>query len=343
MPNDPRRRLVALLKHPHLGAGLRIALGLIVGLAFTAVLLDNIDFGHVGEILAAASLWPIVFALIAYAADFLLRAIRFWLMLREVSHHPIPLAPSISPFIASFGISDVLPLRAGDGFRVIWFNRQFGTPIGTLIGAMLVERILDLVSILILGGIALSLASGHAPPILVANFQLILMVAILAGLGVLFAPALLVRILERVKLPFAAGPIEALTAALRTTAETVERMGSWRQLLLLTCLSLACWILECMVFIGAWLSLNGDPAAFEKPFLSFAFATLGTLVPSLPGHFGSFEYFGVEAFTLAGVEASFAAAVVLLAHLILWAPTAIYGILWLLIGAQGKRAPAPRP
>ena len=76
------------------------------------------------------------------------------------------------------------------------------------------------------------------------------------------------------------------------------------------------------------------------PFLAFVFSTLGTMIPSLPGHFGSFEYFGVQAFTLSGADPSFAAAVVFLAHLILWAPTAMFALLWLLFGSM--RTPASR-
>src|SRR3546814_11699417 len=87
-------------------------------------------------------------------------------------------------------------------------------------------------------------------------------------------------------------------------------MGSWRRLVFLMVFSLICWVLESIVFLCAWWSLGGAAGEIAKPFLAFAFSTLGTLVPSLPGHFGSFEYFGVQAFTLTGVDATFAAAVV---------------------------------
>src|SRR3546814_20440622 len=76
-------------------------------------------------------------------------------MLQAATDRPLAMRPCIGPFIARFGISDILPLRAGDGFRVVWFNRQFGIPVGVLIGTMLVARLLDLTAILILGGVAL--------------------------------------------------------------------------------------------------------------------------------------------------------------------------------------------
>src|SRR3546814_1576326 len=97
----------------------------------------------------------------------------------------------IGPFIASFGISDIRPLRAGDGFRVVWFHRQFGIPVGVLIGTMLVERLLDLTAILILGGVALILIGVSAPPMLVSGFQFVLAATFFAGIVIVFAPVLL--------------------------------------------------------------------------------------------------------------------------------------------------------
>src|SRR3546814_10764021 len=70
----------------------------------------------------------------------------------------------------------------------------------------------------------------------------------------------------------------------------VRQMGSWRRLVFLMVFSLICWVLESIVFLCAWWSLGGAAGEIAKPFLAFAFSTLGTLVPSLPGHFGSFEY-----------------------------------------------------
>src|SRR3546814_20424797 len=96
--------------------------------------------------------------------------------------------PCIGPFIASFGISDILPRRAGDGFRVVWFNRQFGIPVGVLIGTMSVERLLDLTAILILGGVALMLVGVSASPMLVSGFQFVIAATFFAGNVIVFAP-----------------------------------------------------------------------------------------------------------------------------------------------------------
>lgn len=316
---------------------LRVGLGFVLGVAFVALVIQNIDLAEVYELIARAHMLPLVIAVIAFVVDFLLRAVRFWAMLILATDRRLSLRPTIGPFIASFGMSDLLPLRIGDGFRVIWFSRHFHIPAGTVIGTMVVERILDLVSIVILGVVALALLDDGAPPLLVRNFQVVLGMAAIAGCFLLFAPVLACRILERLFARFDIAAVAMVINALRATSAAVVQIGSWRRLAWLGAVSLFLWLLESVVLIGAWISLDGAWKAILQPFTAFVFSTLGTLVPSLPGHFGAFEYFGIQAFALTGVDASMAAAVVFLAHLILWAPTAIFGVCWLVFGAPQKQ------
>lgn len=311
----------------------RVMLGLIVGVTFVYLAMRNVSFEEVGSLLRGAAVAPLLLAILAFVADFLLRAVRFWMMLQSTSGRRLPLRLVIGPFIASFGMSDVLPLRVGDGFRILWFSRQFSIPAGTVIGTMIVERILDLVTIVLLGAMTLALVDLTASPALVWNFQLLLIISLAGGLAMLFSPALLYRLFERLFHRISIGPVAALIAALQAASQAVTQFSSWRSLTTLTAMSLALWLLESVVFLGVWVSLGGSTDVLLKPLLAFAFSTLGTLIPSLPGHFGPFEFFGLQTFALAGVETALAAAVVLLAHLILWAPTALFGVGWLLFAA----------
>ncbi len=315
----------------------RAGFGLFVGVSFGVIVVQHIDFRKTGAILEQAASGPIAAALLAFALDFLLRAVRFCGLLFAATGRRVPLARCIAPFVASFGMSDLLPLRAGDGLRVVWFCRRFGLPAGSVLGAMLVERVFDLMTLLLLGAIALSLVGASVPGPLVASFQLVLAGCLAAGVMVMAAPALLVHLLNRLSRGKPGPTMATLLRTLQATSGALQQIGSWRRITLFGGLSIACWLLESGVFLGAWLSLGGSGGT-GIPFLSFIFSTLGTLIPSLPGHFGSFEYFGIQAFTLSGADPSFAAAVVFLAHLILWAPTALFAIIWLLFGSM--RAPA---
>src|SRR3546814_4982445 len=64
---------------------LRISVGVIIGGIFIVLLLRNIDFGTVSAIIGRAAAGPLLLALVVYAADFVLRAIRYWVMLQAAT------------------------------------------------------------------------------------------------------------------------------------------------------------------------------------------------------------------------------------------------------------------
>ncbi|KKW90676.1 lysylphosphatidylglycerol synthase transmembrane domain-containing protein [Sphingobium chungbukense] len=315
---------------------LRVAVQCCIGLALLLLFLRQIDMGAAASILLRAAMPPLVFALFAFALDFLLRAVRFWMLLEAVAGRKLPLRAVPAPFIASFGISDLLPLRAGDVFRLAWFQRQMDLRTGSVLGAMLIERFYDLAALLLLG---VALAALHLP----AAGGAALIVAALAGM--IGAPL----VLSRLPAPPPAAPRPATTPgrtlrgriarAVRDMLATFAILRSPQRVLMLSALSILCWLLEAMLFLGAWNSLGGPLAQWQPPMAAFTASTLGTLVPGLPGHFGTFELFGLAAFTRNGIAADHAAAVLLLAHLLLWAPTALFAILWLPF--SGKTAKQP--
>ena len=141
----------------------QLVLGVVLGTGFLLLLWKSLDVAAVGALLARAVPFPLLIGLAAYVADFALRAVRFWLLLDGRQR---AVGPTISPFVASFGISDILPFRLGDAFRVFWFHRHLHLPLGTVLGAMILERMLDLVSIVLLAGLAFYAVDTVSAPII---------------------------------------------------------------------------------------------------------------------------------------------------------------------------------
>ncbi len=321
---------------------LHLIAGVTVGVSLGALLWTKIDVSSVWFALKNVAVGPIVIALLALAADFLLRAVRFWAMLRTASGQPIPLRPCIWPFIASFGISDILPLRAGDAYRIVWFHRRLGLPLSKVVGAMAVERIFDLLAVLLLGMIAVTLVGTAIPAPLVQGVQFVIGAVSAALLVVIAAPAVMPS-----PDPKSANRLLRWLAALldgcRSAAAAMGAMMRPGRGSLFAALTLICWAFEFIVFHAAWISLGGLMLDIARPLLAFSFSTLGTLLPGLPGHFGSFEFFGFKAFTLVDVDPAFGTAVLLLAHLCLWLPTALCGFIWVVAENLKPRDRNERP
>ncbi|TCU54502.1 uncharacterized protein (TIRG00374 family) [Novosphingobium sp. PhB57] len=310
------------------GGQLRFWLGALVGAVFLGLLWTSVDMAAVGALLARASWPPLVLALLAYGLDFLLRAWRFRVLL-DPGGRQVPFGPSVAPFVASFGISDILPFRLGDVFRVYWFHRSFSLPMGHVLGAMVVERVLDLVSILMVAGLALLLVDTALPAEIVAQFRLVLLVAVGASLLVLLSPGAIEAVAGWAERTFPLSLVARIAQTARSVAGAVRGTGDPRRILGMVLLSFALWLLESLVMFGAWVSLGGEVGGALKPLVAFAFSTLGTLVPALPGHFGSYEFFGMLSYRAVGVDAEQATATILLAHLLLWLPTALFALGWL--------------
>lgn len=326
---------------PMLRPVLRVILQYAAGLALLALFARQIDPAQLLAHVRRLDALPVLIALAVYALDFLLRAVRFWLLLEAASGRKLPWRSVPGPFVASFGISDLLPLRAGDVFRLLWFRQRMQLPGGIVLGAMVIERGLDLATLLLLGALVLA-AFAPGPALLLAGALLAaccLVLPLLAGAA---------------KAPAERGPSQGWRARLalgaRDALAAFRILRSLRLTAGLAALSLVCWVLEATVLVCVWIGLGGAAGDPFTPVAGFVAATLATLVPSLPGHFGTFELLGLETFRRLGVAPGFAAAVLLVGHLLLWAPTALFAAVWLVLarwprgsGQVAQHAEKPLP
>ncbi|HUD92136.1 lysylphosphatidylglycerol synthase transmembrane domain-containing protein [Sphingobium sp.] len=311
----------------------RALLQSLVGVALLGIFISQLDLAEIAALTRQATIAPLVVALLLYALDFYLRAVRFWMLLEAVSDRSVPLRAVPGPFITSFGISDLLPLRAGDIFRLAWFQRNMGLPISSVLGAMLIERFYDLSALLLLGGF---LVAAHV------GAEAGLIVALGLPLGFMILTRLAGMMAGHAPVPSATSPDRGLRGRLVdgvwATLRSFTILRSSRRQGLFLGLSLLCWLLEAGLFLGAWISLGGRMEQWAAAMAAFTASTLGTLVPGLPGHFGTFELFGLAMFRLGGVDRNFGAAVLMLAHMMLWAPTALYAMVWLALTRRGGRS-----
>ena len=343
LAQQPRQSHLSSDRREHISRLIRLGLGFATGLAFVYLLLRNIELREVLMLVKQVSPAWLLAALVALTLDFVVRAFRFMLLLRAATQPQglLTFRACIGPYIGSFCANNVLPLRAGDGFRLIWFSTQFRYSGGAVFGVMLVERALDLFVLMLVCAIALAFAPATeqtAMFITPLSYGAFATAACVTGLFVFPAP------LERLTSRFTATSAWATGAAnlVGSTSRAILMVRSSPKLLSLAGLSLVCWICECLVFVFTWLSMGGRSDLLIAPVLGFALGTLATLFPSLPGHFGPFDYFATEGFIIGGADRELATGVVLLTHFVLWAPTTLAGMCWLLTSpALRKSAKVP--
>lgn len=296
---------------------------------------------RVDDIVAAAhSARPlgVLLALLAFLLGFACRIARWQAMLR-IDNPTLGWSQCCGPFVASFAANNVLPLRAGDLLRIMGFNQRLGVGAANVTATMFVERLLDLMMLLCLLGLAL------------LAFDLRLQQVARVGSGTLLAlAALILLFLSAPKIPLAlaeallrrlAKIAPALHQKLRPPVEqglnTLLHLSHGATMGRLIAWSAAAWLCEGLMF---WLAAEALPSISkaQAAWLAFPIATLSTLVPSTPGYVGTFDYFAALAMQLLGNDAASATVYAILTHLLLWLPPTLVGAVYLMIAPPDRFA-----
>jgi uncharacterized protein (TIRG00374 family) len=305
--------------------GLAVA-GLCLYLAF-----GRLDWEPIASVIRTAALGPLLLGLVSLAVGFGVRATRWWWMLRALDRG-LPLRVCVWPFLASFAVNNVLPLRAGDVLRTVGFRGQLRAPPMRILGSLIIERLFDLLVLLAVFFLGLSrVPTGVLPPYVINTGIWVGIASLIALLALLLLPERIQRLLAWfTRLPWLSRRRAA--AWIRTWSE--QLVGSLMLLrspalfLQLLAFSAAGWAFEGGMFAATAWSLRVEAEAFA-PWFSLGTGTLATLLPSTPGYVGTFDFFAMLGLMAYGATRTAAAAFALLVHAILWGPVTLAGLIFL--------------
>lgn len=258
---------------------------------------------------------PLAFALAVYAAVTVLRGWRWDRVLSRVGigHRTFDAYGLVA--VGYMG-NNVLPARGGEVLRVLLLGDRVGGRRREIIGSLVAERLLDVITIVTLFS-AMTLAGVAGAPVGRGP-----VVVALAGAGVALLAVVVVARLRR------GGRLERVAALIapfvRASHLLVGRVGA--VLLLAT---VGVWLLEGSVYRLIGASLNVEMTFVEATFL-VALVSFAVAVPSAPGYLGTFDaalVFGLDAL---GVEGGQAVAFVVLARFIVFVPVTVAGLILIL-------------
>jgi uncharacterized membrane protein YbhN (UPF0104 family) len=99
------------------------------------------------------------------------------------------------------------------------------------------------------------------------------------------------------------------------------KAAAWFDRFALTALA---WTLELGVFVLVGSALRGG-LLLSGGFGAGVLGTLATLVPGVPGHLGTFDFFAAEGFRYGGLSPEGAVAAAVLCHIVIVVPVTLYG------------------
>lgn len=303
--------------------------GVFVTAGFLWLLARQVELPELGATMQRLSPGVVLLALACLAAGYFVRVVRWWSMLR-VLDPAIALRACGWPFLVSIAVNNILPFRAGDALRVVGFRSQLRAPAMRVFGTLLVERLLDLTTLLALffAGL-LSVRAGSLPDAFVRVAAVMAGAAVCALIALLILPGRLERMAGQVceRAGAAAPAVAWLAGGARDLFATLEGLRSPGLTARIIVLSAVLWTLEGGVFFVIARALDLDIGVGGSLF-ALASGTLATLIPSSPGYVGTFDYFVVRGVGAYGIDPSAAAAFAVAVHLILWLPLTLAGLVY---------------
>ena len=332
---------------------LRVALSLALAALLLWLFFRNVDLAELGRTLAKARPGGLAVALAVTVVNLPLRAWRWTRLLHHVER--VSVKESLVATTIGFAASVILPARAGEIVRPAVLSRRTGLPFAPALASIAVERLVDLVSVVLL--FVVYAAGGWIPadlsPEAQARLELLRRAALLVGAATLLVFGALALLAARPHLAeHALLPLERrlparfaprVTGLLRSFLGGLASIRTASDVALLALSSSAIWLLNAYQFHVMTRAFD-VVLPFPVSFFVMTWAVLGLAIPT-PGGVGG--YHAAVAYSLTGfygVAASPAAATALATHAFAFVPITVAGIA--LLAASGltlRRLAAPDP
>src|ERR1700751_5551008 len=161
---------------------IQLVIGLVCTLFFLAIAFYRVQLGAVSAALAGANPLWVGAAMLIYAANLIIRAWRWQVILRPVA--AIPYSIVARALLVGYGLNAVMPARLGELFRAEFFKKTFGLSRVWGLTSIVIERLFDGITVVCSLALGLLCAAAARP-----NAGLLVNV-VLTG-GVLFGAILL--------------------------------------------------------------------------------------------------------------------------------------------------------
>ncbi|ODS36253.1 MAG: hypothetical protein A7316_02740, partial [Candidatus Altiarchaeales archaeon WOR_SM1_86-2] len=298
----------------------RTVLSFIVSIAILYLVISSVNVRSTIEIMTGADPLLYICAFVAYYLTFPLRGLRWKILLENIGFQKNIKDLTEIVFLSWF-VNCILPAKLGDLYRAYLVKQNYSFSGSKTLGTVFIERLLDLLLLLVLMSILCVLIFTRTPaPIVDALKILLLLILALTILLLLlkFRPDAIVRVIGSIKVP----QIEDYIMRFRSgiSAITSRTMPS-----LIFCTA-AIWLLEAMRLFFVTRAVALDLPLTVVLFVAFAAAVL-TAVPITPAGLGVVEASMLGILVMVGISADAALSVALLDRFIsYWSLIAIGGI-----------------
>jgi glycosyltransferase 2 family protein len=315
---------------------LRAVLVLLLTVGLLAFFLRGVDLAGVWAETRHADARLLAVAVSATMLTYALRAFRWQYLLAPIG--PTRFSTAFQTTTIGFAASFLLPARAGEVLRPYLLARREHLPPTAAFATIILERLLDLVTVLLLFGVFILVvepASLSADPAVYAKVKaggLLAAAASVAGLIVFFAlaghPERLGRFALRIERVLPAKLARIVARFVETFAQGLAVMRQPVRLLVSLILSFPLWL---SIAAGIWITSRAFHMTFGYlgSFLVMTLLVVGVAAPT-PGSVGGFHaMYKYAVVTFFGVANDRAVGAAIVLHAVSFVPVTLLGLIFM--------------
>jgi uncharacterized protein (TIRG00374 family) len=313
---------------------LRGAIGIAVSVVAIWVLVNSVDMGAAFAVLRTASPGWIGVMLVASTVDVAARGARWRALLAPIAI--LPYRRVLGYTYIGYLANNVLPARLGELYRSHALGEGEGLSRTTVLGTVVVERVVDTVMVVAIaaGAVVVLSARGMMTSAVLLGLAFVSLLVIGLGLGIaahrLPGAERVVAVLNRWPRILELG---------RRLREGLSVAGRPRTLVAALAFSALAWGASTGTFLAAGQAVGVELTVAQAALLTSGVA-LVSIIPAGPGYVGTFELTVVGIADGFGIPRDSAFALGLLVHVVILATTSIGGVVAML--ARRRRNEATR-
>ncbi len=310
--HDQSRNLNGMSNGPSRRPGRRyvVLLGIAISGALLWLAVRGTNVSEIGSALATADpVWIVPYLLAAYAS-YWLKSFRWrWLLSSACDTRARKL---FAPIMIGHLGNLVLPAQLGELVRVVCVSKQIRIPHSTALSSMVVERIFDLLTVLLIFGLALLLGAEASPILMRAGMIVATLTVVLAMVTTAYVAwthefvSIVGAVTKRLPQSMRVRLLSSLEHGV-TGVHALRRPSVLARVVVYSLLHWGCWLL-CVHFSLAALGIDVPVSA---PLLVLGLAVASVTLPTSPGFVGAIQVaftIGLAPFGV-GPDRAFAASV----------------------------------
>jgi uncharacterized protein (TIRG00374 family) len=337
----------------------RVLLGVAVTGVALAFAVRGIPLSEVVEAAKGADLWVLLgLSIPAYAGAVVFRGFRWRHLTNPIT--PLPRGLLVRGVVIGFMVNNLVPLRIGEVVRAWYVSRESGVSASALFGTVVLERVIDVVSVMLLAVGALSLVgAGSAEESLLSQGAVLLLPAGLVPLVALVllrvAPEHALRVATWLSKPLPAHVSAGVQRVLRNFTHGLGALRGGSHLFWIAFHSAVIWVVFSMLpmlagLLGFGIDLGSPVHMAVVSYLALGAVGVAVAIPSAPGFFGTYQLAFKTVLEQFGVPSATALALGLVVWFVFWLTLTAAGLVVMRTGGTkfsdltrqaGAEAPGP--